>query len=471
MILAILPGSRVCLKRDIVDYSFSRTNRIECEQTHEADEASTTRITERYSFASAFSVVRKMETSPARSAVFTEIKNKNLLYRTIDALYESADVRVSKPFALFLYMLKCAISIGPRVAQNSEAVSFANFENEKHTIDRFAAIVPGKNIFHLSPKRRNMLNIAQLSAAWQLLRVTPRIWRFLSKLAARHSFMPSARIASGLAYYIRFSQLLRVNPQLNAVVVASNYSPEALGLSAAAHKEGRKVIYFNHAPVPANGALIPPVLADCAVFYGDAIRQTYDRHSRCVAEVVLVGQPGVARPMEWQSSVQKVGIFLTALTRPETVTALVEAISASQPQAKILIRNHPVGLLKSDFKHLAERFSNLEVTLGNPLDDEIAACDLVFCGNSGVAMNILRGGRPVAYIAALDALNYDYNGFVARKLVYETEGWSDDLYFQLQTFYANAEWRTVMRSYDASYGANKSELERAAATRILPYLS
>lgn len=455
-----------------MDYTnFNWTELSDYEPFEAACEVVAERPRERYSLALALKIVRQMETSPTRGAVFTEIKNKNFLYRIVDAAYESVDAVFTKPLVLFLYMLKCATSIGPRVSGSAEAVSIANFGNEQHTVERFTSFVPGRSIHRLSLNRRNMLYWVQISVAWHLFRVAPRVWRFLSKLAARHSFMPSARIASGLAYYIRFSQLLRANPQLNAVVVASNYSPEALGLSAAAHKEGRKVIYFNHAPVPANGALIPPVLADCAVFYGDAIRQTYDRHSRCVADVVLVGQPGVARPMEWQSSVQKVGIFLTALTRPETVTALVEAISVSQPQAKILIRNHPVGLLKSDFKHLAERFSNLEITLGNPLDDEISACDLVFCGNSGVAMNILRSGRPVAYVATLDALNYDYNGFVARKLVYEAEGWGNDLYFQLQTFYANAKWRAVMRSYDASYGADKSELERAAAIRILPYLS
>lgn len=455
-----------------MDYSYSKLTELSNVEPKEAAyEATHAIVRERYNLTVALRVVRKMETSPTRAAVFAEIKSKNFAYRTIDAAYESVDAVFTKPLILFFYMLKCAISLGPRDGQNFEAVSIANFDNERHTIDRFASMVPGKRIARLSLKRRNMLDIAQLPAAWQLLRSTPRIWRFLSKIAARYGFMPSARIASGLAYYIRFSQLLRQNPQINAAVVASNYSPEALGLSAAAHKAGRKLIYFNHAPVPANGALIPPVLADCAVFYGDTIRQTYDRHSKCNAEVVLVGQPGAARPMEWQASVRKIGIFLTALTRPETVSALVEAISASQPQARILIRNHPVGLLKSNFAELVERYDNLEITLGNPLDDEIAACDLVFCGNSGVAMNILRGGRPVAYIAALDALNYDYNGFVARKLIYETEGWSNDLYFQLQAFYANANWRTVMRSYDASYGANKSELERAAATRILPYLS
>jgi hypothetical protein len=216
---------------------------------------------------------------------------------------------------------------------------------------------------------------------------------------------------------------------------------------------------------------MPPVLADCAVFYGDAIRQTYERRSRCTAEVALIGQPGTARPMEWRGEVRKVGIFLTALTHTDAVTALVDAIVASRPGVQILIRNHPVALLKSDFSDLVARHGNVEITIGNPLDDEIEACDLIFCGNSGVAMNALRGGRPVAYLGALDGLRFDYNGFVASGLVCAVAGWSDDLYPQLKAFYANAAWEAVMQSYDASYCADGAILERAAAETIRRYLT
>ena len=426
---------------------------------------------DRYTLAAALRIVRRMETSATRGAVFAEIKNKNAIYRLVDLLYMKSDDRLLKPSALFFYMLKCALSVGPGDAKGSEAIAVANFDNERHTVDRLAALVPGKRIHQLSLKRSNLINKSQFQIALRLLRAAPRMWPYLSRLAKSHSFMPSARIASGLAYYIRFSQYFAQYPRLNAAVVASNYSPEALGLAAAAHQAGRKVVYINHAPVPANGALVPPVLADCAIFYGQAIQQTYRCHSRCNAEVALIGQPGTARPMEWRAKIKKIGIFLTALTRPDTVAVLVAAINASHPKQEILIRNHPVGLLKSDFADLLTQYENLEITIGNPLDDEIAACDLIFCGNSGVAMNVLRGGRPVAYLDSLDGLNFDYNGFVAQRLVYPADGWADDLYFKLQTFYASAAWRMVMQSYDASYGADKAKLEEEASAQIMRYLS
>jgi hypothetical protein len=412
-----------------------------------------------------------METSATRGAVFDEIKNKNPLYQLIDTLYSKAGARTLQPLALFAYMLKCVLSLGPFDADHAEAVSLSNFENERHSVDRVAALVPDAHLLRLSLKRSHFFGRGQLRATYRMLGSARRIWPFLSSLARSHSFMPSARIASALAFYMRFVRHFADHPTLAAAIVASNYSPEAVGLAAAAHRMGRRVIYINHAPVPANGALVPPVLADCAVFYGDVVRQTYERRSRCTAEVALIGQPWTARPMEWRDEVRTVGIFLTALTRADVVSELVSAIRSSSPGVRILIRNHPVALLKTDFSNLEDQDGKLEVTIGNPLDEEIAACDLIICGNSGVAMNALSGGRPVAYMDTLDGLNVDYNGFVENGLVCHVKGWSDDIYARLSDFYCRAQWQEVMRSYDASYGADVEVLNQTAADVIKRHLT
>lgn len=425
----------------------------------------------RYDLATALRIVRSMETSATRGAVFAEIKQKNPLYRLVDTLYSKAGAGTLQPLVLFAYMLKSVLSLGPFDADDAEAVSISNFDNERHSVDRVAALVPDAHLQRLSLKRRHLFGRGQLRAAYRMLGAAPRIWPFLSGLVRSHSFMPSARIASALAFYIRFVQLFADRPGLTAAVVASNYSPEAIGLAAAAHRMGRRVIYINHAPVPANGALVPPVLADCAVFYGDAVKRTYERRSRCTAEVALIGQPWTARPMEWRDEVRTIGIFLTALTRPDTVSDLVSAIRAGHPDVRILIRNHPVALLKTDFSELEASDGNLEITIGNSLDEEIVACDLIICGNSGVAMNALSGGRPVAYMDTLDGLNFDYNGFVESGLICHVKAWSDDVYDRLKDFYGRREWQGVMRSYDASYDADVEALDRAAAETIARHLS
>jgi hypothetical protein len=423
---------------------------------------------DRYDLAIALRIVRRMETSAGRGKVFDEIKAKNPLYRLVDAIYSRAGAL--QPVALFAYMLKCILSVGPFKASGAVAVSISNFANEHRAIDRVAALVPDARLSRLTLNRRHILSPGQLRATYRMLVSARRIWPFLSRMARSHSFMPAARIASALAFYMRFAQYFADQPSVNAAVVPSNYSPESVGLAAAAHRTGRQVIYVNHAPVPANGALVPPVLADCAIFYGEAIRKTYERRSRCRAEVALIGQPWTARPMEWRDEIRTVGIFLTSGTKTEVVAELVSAIRASHPAARILIRNHPVALLKSDFSDLTERHENLAVTIGNPLDEEIAACDLIICGNSGVAMNAVSGGRPVAYMASLDGSGFDYNGFVESGLICHVKAWTSDVYAMLKAFYGRPEWRRVMRSYDASYGLDAEELNQAAAEMIRRYL-
>ena len=426
---------------------------------------------DRYDLATALRIVRRMETSATRGAVFDEIKSKNSLYRLVDTLYAKAGARMVQPLLLFAYMLKCVLSLGPFDADDAEAVSVSSFDNERHSVDRLTALVPEARVLRLSLKRAHLFGPGQLRAAFRILGSAPRIWPFLSHLVRKHSFMPSARIASALAFYIRCVQLFADRPRLAAAIVASNYSPEAVGLAAAAHQMGRRVIYINHAPVPANGALVPPVLADCAIFYGDAVRRTYERRSRCTADVALIGQPWTARPMEWREEVRTVGIFLTALTRADAVSELVSAIRGCRPDLRILIRNHPVALLQTDFSDLEDRDGNLLVTIGNPLDEEILACDMIICGNSGVAMNALSGGRPVAYMDSLDRLDFDYNGFVESGLICHVEAWGNEVYARLRDFYGKPEWQDVMRSYDASYGADIGALNRSAAETIGRYIT
>lgn len=428
------------------------------------------RQTARYDLATALRIVRAMETSPARTAVFEEIKRKNRVYRLVDTLYNLAGARLFQPLILFAYMLKCVAFLGALSGKNAHAVAISQFPNEHKTLDRVEKLAPHARFMRVSFAPRHLLSVAQIASVFSMLRAFVRVWPFLRALAQRHSFMPSARIASALAFYIRFSRLFAERPDLAAAVVASNYSPEAVGLAAAAHSAGRRVVYANHATVPANGAFVPPVLADCALFYGAETTKTYQRHSACDAEVAYIGQPGMSRPMEWSDAVSTVGIFLTAATRVETLKSLVATIRLDLPEARIIIRQHPVTLLRTDFANIGVDDPNTELTIGNPLDDEIAACDLVICGNSGVTINVLSGGRPVAYLASLDSLAFDTNGFVASRLVMSVPWWTEDIYSRLKGFYGTPGWVGVMQGYDAAYESDIEELHREASSILSRHL-
>src|SRR5690606_11567119 len=108
-----------------------------------SDQAARAALGQRYDLAAALRIVRAMETSATRGAVFAEITSKNPLYRLVDVLYRRAGARFVQPLALLAYMLKCVLSPGPLGRDDgAEAVSIINFANERHTIDRLAALVP-----------------------------------------------------------------------------------------------------------------------------------------------------------------------------------------------------------------------------------------------------------------------------------------------------------------------------------------
>lgn len=424
----------------------------------------------RYDLATAIRVVREMETSPGRAAVFNEVKNKNALYRTVDTLYTLAGKRFLQPVILWVYMLKCVLTVGWFRNDGSNVVSIANFPNEERTVDRVTSLLPDEKFLRLTIWRKHLFGQGQLRATVRMIGSFVRLWPFLKLLARAHSFMPAARIASALAFYMRFLPMFAERPELRAAIIPSNYSPEAVALAAAAHQTGRPVIYANHAPVPINAEVVPPVYADIALLYGEETTKTYAARSRCTGEVVLIGQAGKSRPMKWTDRVEKIGIFLTSGTKRDVLSTLIADIRRTSPDVKILVRDHPVALLKNDLSELVQDDPKVACTIGNDLDEEILACDLVICGNSTVTLDVLSGGRPVAFLDELDTVKSDANGFTASGLVLPITGWSKDLYARLKDFYNEPSWRQVMRGYDASYEADTEALNRAAAARIATYL-
>ncbi len=425
---------------------------------------------ERYDLATAIGVVREMETSIGRANVFEEIKKKNALYRLVDTIYTKSGAHFFQPLFLLIYMIKCVVSLGPSKVGDAEALAISNFDNEHKTIDRVAALAPDVRLVRLTVARSHVFSLAGLKSALRMIGSAGRLWSFLRLLTRAHSFMPAARIASALAFYIRCSQFFVESKGLKAAIVASNYSPEAVGMAAAAHRHGRRVVYSNHAPVPANGTIVPPVLSDCALFYGSETTQTYERRARCTAEVGLIGQPGTSRAMEWLESIETIGIFLTSGTKVDVLKSLVATIRVDLPKARIIIRQHPVTLLKTDFADIGVDDPYTKLTIGNPLDEEITACDLVICGNSGVALNVLSGGRPVAYLSSLDGIKFDANGFVESRLVLSVPWWTEDMYDRLKGFYQTPGWQSVMQTYDASYGVDLAQLHAEASQVLMRHL-
>jgi len=436
-----------------------------------SDHSTQTDRTGRYTLGLAMLIVRQVETSDTRSAVFEEIKAKNRIIRWVDRLYSLGGASVIRRLMLCLYMLKCAGAVAGRPAPEIRALAMANFANEAYTITRVTALVLGLPVLMVRPSLRNVLKPAQIMAMVRIIGCIPRLWCLLGRLSRCYSFMPACRIASALAYYIRFGEILESGPTSMGAIIASNYSPEAVGLAAAAHQKMRRVVYVNHAPVPRNSPYVPPVLTDLSVFYGDVVRKTYELRSRFSGASVNIGQPGDTADMAYSMELQRVGVFLTALTRKDTISRLVTEIRAVHPNIEILIRHHPVTLLETDLTDLTDKTPGITVTLGTPLAEDIGSCDAIICGNSGVILNALRGGRPVAYLPALDTLPLDYNGFLESRLVPRIDGWDTDTFAGLCRFYQAPQWPATMVGHDASYGQSREQIDQDVRTCLISVLS
>ena len=243
------------------------------------------------------------------------------------------------------------------------------------------------------------------------------------------------------------------------------------GFPAASDEEYLRAVIPNLKQAKVSALLIPGIgtvdhlhmVKDCGV-------HTVRVATHCTEADVSEQHISTAREMEWRERLDTIGIFLTSGTKADVLQSLIATIRVDLPEARIIVRQHPVTLLKTDFSTIGVDDPLIELTIGNPLDDEIAACDMVICGNSGVAMNVLSGGRPVAYLSSLDGIKFDANGFVASRLVLSVPWWTDDIYDRLKGFYQAPGWRGVMQSYDASYGADLDELKRAAAQVMMRHL-
>lgn len=132
-----------------------------------------------YSLTTAMLVVRKMDTQQTRSAVFSEIKNKNPIYRLVDQAYSFSRYLFLQPVILLLYMLKAIAAIGPEVKDSDEIISISNFNNEANAIDRVLKLIPHTQTAQLTFGKKYYLRINQISAYLALLKASPNYWNFI----------------------------------------------------------------------------------------------------------------------------------------------------------------------------------------------------------------------------------------------------------------------------------------------------
>lgn len=426
-----------------------------------------------YSLGRACWIVRNLDGSPRRLAIFTEVVQKNLKVRFFYVIYEAAPLAI-KALLLWCYGLKCYLSLDWDRSGRAELATFASFHNEHVAIGHILDHVEGLASGNIAASKRNCLSPAALRALPAFLASSRRLLRLCRRLARRFHFLPACRVFSTMTYYARFRQLLE-RPGVKAVLITNHYSPECLAVAAAAHRARKKVIFANHANATWDSGFVPPLYSDLAAVTSQAVLDIYRRHSPRELRAVFIPLASAQRPMRSRledAQPLSVGIFLTALTNMARLRTLVEQLSGNPRVGDILIRPHPVEVIKDDLSALCAGGGRVKDTFGMPLFDNIKLCDVVVCGNSTVTVELLRGGVPVLYDGELDGLPYDYNGYMKHELVLPVPAELNDAALaSIGDFYDSAAWFETMRYFDAGYQRDEAEMFRQLAEAMREVLA
>lgn len=425
-----------------------------------------------YSLGKACWIVRKLDGSAGRRAVFEDVVRKNPIVRFFYVLYGNSP-EFLKSLLLLMYGLKSYLSVKWADGRNADIAFFASYPNEHVVLgylrQRLGVHLRGLDDGTLSIARANCFSLQSLRDLPAFLAQLPRLYRLAGKFVRRFHFMPACRIFSTLAYYARFRRLL-AGSGARAVFIANHYSPECLALAVAAHGSGRRVLFTNHANATWNTGFVPPLYCDLAAVTSQAVLDVYRAHSHKPFAAVFLPQTVPQRPMLACINRHKpitVGIFLTGLAKRDRLRALVAQLEANPQVGRILIRPHPVKAIREDLSGLCSAATRTSESGSLELSDNIARCDLAICGNSSVTVAILRGGVPVFYDAGLDAGPDDANRYVAQGLIPSMPARLDEAALRLlEDFYGAPAWLRAMHYFDAGYRQDEAVLFQRLARAV-----
>lgn len=414
-----------------------------------------------YTLSKAFAIVRRMDETSVRNAVFQSVYNSNRLIKFATDIYNISPLPL-KTLMLLLYGAKCFASVKFIGNGDNKFLLMGAYPNDVKALTNLESYLPYNEVSWIKLNIRNSINYASIKKLPVYFASLGRLYRFGRIMATKHSFMPACRIFSTLAYYKIFSLLLKKNKP-SVIVIASHYGPESLALAAASHAVGGTVVITNHATTANKGALGMPVYADYLVCSGDAIKDVLQSESRdTIAHCYLpvdIPQRSLKLPEPDAKSVV-VGIFLTALTNMDELSSIVSKLVNAEWCSQIRIRQHPAKTVNSDCDSLLAKHPSLLITTHIPLQEDISECDIAICGNSTVVVEILRGGVPVAYTDTLDSLPKDYAKFVSYGLLPEILSRNfGQLLTVMQQHYLADSWIDKMRYFDASYQKDEEKIK------------
>ncbi len=418
----------------------------------------------------AIRTVARLESSPERQRVFDDIARRSRTIRF--ALYAHRLCRLLKCSHLLVALYGLAYFVRAGLPGHTPLwLTTGIYPNEHKQLDRIDALM-GQNAparIAWSFKQKDGWRAA--FGALRHPRGVLRLLKAFKRIEARLPFMAACRVAMALFLYVRFRQWLE-RQTVQAVLVTSDYSPDAAALSTAAASLRIKRAYLPHA-LP--GALMAGrTLLDYELYVFDsyAMRDRFAACSKLEGAIVYRGIHGEPYPLRCDGLMKKplnIGIFLSAAASLNAVAETVESLARLNP-ALILIRGHPVQFSNPDFSAIAQAAPYVEVSSGISLAQDSKRCDLIVAGNTTAVLEVLKNGTPVVYLPTLDGTSFDYNGFVQNGLVPLISSAAELDLASVAAFYRPG-WEERMQYFDAAYGQNPAALDAEVKHALLKILA
>lgn len=407
--------------------------------------------------------VSRIESSPIREAVFQDIAGRSVIIRGVVQVHGLCRrIGISHWMVAaygFSHYLRASLP-----EKDARWLGIASFPNELRQLDDLDAVMgPGWEAARVR-WRWNMQGLPALS--WKDMK---RILRLVRHIDSTHRFMPACRITAALFLYVRLRSWLEAHKP-RAIVVTSDYAPDAVALSAAAAQAGIVRLYVPHA-LPSLKIAGRVLDFDLYLFDSEAMHSRFHSMSPITGKVIYRGVRGMHRDMllgGLQSGKPRIGIFLSGGADVNALRNTILGIARLSPQV-VLVRGHPVDFANPDFSQLHRISPLVKVSEGTTLEQDTKACDVIIAGNTTAILECLRMGVPTVYLGALDHIPHDYNGFVADGLVPEIHDASELDPVAVAAFYSE-EWLQRMRYFDAAYGVDARVVKRQVRDHIIAWL-
>lgn len=361
--------------------------------------------------------------------------------------YAVAQVAVRHRITTFLVVTLLYLLLpGLRHVPSADIVFFGETQNNRRALDEVGRLLVGRRDLHMAfaSRRAGLLDRLHRWAAFGNIR---RASALIARYQRAAPFLSMQLLIGAAAFAFYQDRLARQSCKM--IVLANDHSPVPAAIMFSARHRGIATVYRQHAPVTAE---FPPLRCDLALLYDqvscDAYRAAEGHGVQGKTHTAIVSPfEESCRPIDPACPLTTVGICLSLVWTAGAVEQLIDELLGHGPVKRIILRPHPAN--QQNLSCLLKRPGVALDIPGAPVSAFASTINLAIVPNSGICIELLHRGVPVAYMAGLDALGHDLYGFVEAGIVpdYTRRRLAEER--SLYTFY-DAAWRERFARFDAT---------------------